>query len=205
MSEAIVTLPNFINGNFISSVAKATVDIINPANGLVIAKTPLSTKEEFNAAVEAGKLAFESWSTITIKQRASIMFKFHSLVDQHANELAAIIVRENGKNFAEALADVAKGNETVDWATGLPQSASGRILEVSKGITCQELRVPLGVVAAIVPFNFPGTAIIIITLTRTFHIHGCLFVFDSHGTYVDDSYCLDDWQLCNIEAVGESS
>ena len=78
------------------------------------------------------------------------MFKFHSLVDEHSKELAQLIVTENGKNFVEALADVAKGNETAEWATSLPQLATGRILEVSKGITCQEKRAPLGVVAAIV-------------------------------------------------------
>lgn len=101
------------------------------------------------------KGAFKGWSEITIKQRAAIMFKFHELVDQHSEELAELIVRENGKNMAEALADVAKGNETVEWASSLPQLAAGRSLEVSKGITCTESRIPLGVVGAVVPFNFP--------------------------------------------------
>jgi hypothetical protein len=84
------------------------------------------------------------------------MFKFHHLMEVHADELAKLIVLENGKNMAEALAYLAKGNETVEWACSLPQLSCGKTLEVSKGITCQESRVPLGVVAAIVPFNFPA-------------------------------------------------
>jgi acyl-CoA reductase-like NAD-dependent aldehyde dehydrogenase len=83
------------------------------------------------------------------------MLKFHALVNKHANELAELIVAENGKNITEALADVAKGNETVEWACSLPQLAPGKLLEVSRGIQCCEYRDALGVVACIVPFNFP--------------------------------------------------
>jgi malonate-semialdehyde dehydrogenase (acetylating)/methylmalonate-semialdehyde dehydrogenase len=149
-------LNNFINGKFIASRATTSVDVVSPANGTVLAKVPLSTIADLNEAVEVGKRAFEGWSALTMKQRASIMFKFHSLVDKHSVELADIIVKENGKNHVEALADVAKGNETAEWSTSLPQLALGKTLEVSKGITCQETRQPLGVVAAIVPFNFPA-------------------------------------------------
>lgn len=83
------------------------------------------------------------------------MFRLHELIERHSEEFAEIIVRENGKNWVEARADVAKGNETVEWACSLPQLACGRTLEVSKGITCSEVRTPVGVVACIVPFNFP--------------------------------------------------
>ena len=83
------------------------------------------------------------------------MLKFHALIREHAKELAEIIVKENGKNITEALADVAKGNETVEWACSLPQLAQGNILRVSGQVTCEDRRDPLGVVASIVPFNFP--------------------------------------------------
>lgn len=152
----MATLKNFIDGKFVDSRATNTVNVVSPASGEVLAKVPLSTIEDLNEAVAVGKKAFEGWSALTLKQRAAIMFKFHSLVDKHSQELAEIIVKENGKNIVEALADVAKGNETAEWATSLPQLALGRTLEVSKGITCQELRQPLGVVGAIVPFNFPA-------------------------------------------------
>jgi methylmalonic acid semialdehyde dehydrogenase len=91
----------------------------------------------------------------TIKQRTSIMMKFYSLIVQHSEELSELIVAENGKNYTEAMADIAKGNETVEWACGMSQIFAGRILEVSRGIECREVRAPLGVVAAIAPFNFP--------------------------------------------------
>lgn len=147
-------LPNFINGKFVH-VNRETVPCVNPATGETIAQVPLSTAADLNDAVEHGLTAFEQWSNMTIKQRTMIMFKFHSLVNEHAEELAQIIVKENGKNLTEAMADVAKGNETTDWATGLTHVSAGRKLEVSRGINCEEQRRPLGVVAAIVPFNFP--------------------------------------------------
>ena len=123
--------------------------------GQEIAQVPCSGEDDVNRAVSAGLDAYETWSTTTIKQRATIMLKFYSLVVQHSDELAKLIVAENGKNYTEAMADVAKGNETVEWACGMPQIFAGRILEVSRGIECREVRVPVGLVAAIVPFNFP--------------------------------------------------
>ena len=92
---------------------------------------------------------------MTVKSRASIMLKFHSLIRQNATELANLIVLENGKNITEALADVAKGNETVEYACSLPQLMQGKVDRVSSQVTCQDRRDPLGVVVSIVPFNFP--------------------------------------------------
>jgi malonate-semialdehyde dehydrogenase (acetylating) / methylmalonate-semialdehyde dehydrogenase len=149
-------LDNFIDGRFITPEGVSYLPVVSPSDETIIAQVPLSNSTHVEQAVAAAKNAFPEWSGLTIKQRAAIMFKFHHLLDIHAQELAETIVRENGKNITEALADVAKGNETVEWAASLPQLANGRILEVSKGITCQEFRQPLGVVAAIVPFNFPG-------------------------------------------------
>ncbi len=92
---------------------------------------------------------------MTVKARAAIMLKLHGLIDQHADELANLIVLENGKNKAEALAEVAKANETVEWACSMPQIAQGKTLPVSRGVICSDAREPIGVVACIVPFNFP--------------------------------------------------
>ena len=133
----MATLKNFINGALVDSRATSTVPVISPSDGSTIAQVPLSTAEDVNVAVHAGKEAFASWSTLTIKQRAGIMLKFHALVNQHAEELAQIIVKENGKNITEAMADVAKGNETVEWACSMPQMFQGKILEVSRGIECR--------------------------------------------------------------------
>ena len=107
----MTTLKNFINGEFVESVSSGIgfVGVDNPATGEEIAKVPLSTAADVAKAVEIAQAAFPAWSGLTIKQRAAIMFKFHSLVDQHSAELAELIKQENGKNIVEALADVAKG------------------------------------------------------------------------------------------------
>jgi malonate-semialdehyde dehydrogenase (acetylating) / methylmalonate-semialdehyde dehydrogenase len=151
----MTTLQNFIGGQFVPSSGTVVIDVTDPATGAVVSRCPMSTAADVEAAVRCGSEAFESWKATTIKQRTAIMLKFHALVNKHANELAELIVKENGKNITEALADVAKGNETVEWACSLPQLAPGKTLEVSKGIQCCEIRDPLGVVACIVPFNFP--------------------------------------------------
>ena len=153
---AVKELKNFVNGKFVDVKGRPMLGVENPATGELIAQQPISTKEDVDEAVRFAKDAFSTWSSMTIKSRAAIMFKFHSLVEEHSKELAQEIVKENGKNFVEALADVAKGNETAEWATSLPQMANGRVLEVSRGIQCMEKREALGVVAAIVPFNFPA-------------------------------------------------
>ncbi|KAJ3415352.1 hypothetical protein HDV05_005089 [Chytridiales sp. JEL 0842] len=131
------------------------IPVTTPATGEVIAYAPKSKKEDVDAAVASAKKAFESWSNRTVKDRAQIMIRFHQLVVKHQEELADLIVLEHGKNRAEALADIAKGNETVEYAISLPQLIQGRTLEVSRGVTCQDNRRPLGVVTSIVPFNFP--------------------------------------------------
>ena len=90
-----------------------------------------------------------------MKTRVGVLFKFRELVLANQDELAKLIVLEHGKNYAEAVAEISKGLETVEWACSMPQLAQGHIMEVSRGITCRDVREPLGVVACIVPFNFP--------------------------------------------------
>ena len=152
----VTTADNFINGAIVPPSTNDYMNVYNPADGSVIGKVALSSKTDVETAVQAAQAAFGSWSNLTIKTRAAVMMQFHALVQQHAQELAQIIVQENGKNITEALADVAKGNETVEYACSLPQLAQGRRLQVSSGnVVCRDDRRPLGVVASIVPFNFP--------------------------------------------------
>ena len=129
--------------------------VYSPSTSQPIASVALSTTADVEAAIKSSQMALPSWSSMTIKARAAIMLKFHSLVQQNAKELASLIVLENGKNVNEALADVAKGNETVEYAGSLPQLAQGKILQVSSQVSCEDKRTPLGIVACIVPFNFP--------------------------------------------------
>ena len=154
--DPVLVIDNFIAGKFVPSSTGKYIAVQDPSNGHEIAQVAVSNSSDVDTAVAAAKGAFPKWSSLTMKARAAIMLQFHTLIRQHAQELAQLIVQENGKNITEALADVAKGNETVEWACSLPQLAQGRILQVSSGgVTCMDRRDPLGVVASILPFNFP--------------------------------------------------
>lgn len=146
---------NYIGGEFVPPSTGDYLPVYNPADSSEVGRVAISNKEDVEKAVAAAKEAFPSWAAMTIKARAAVMLKFHGLVRDNAQELAEIIVKENGKNITEALADVAKGNETVEYACSLPQLAQGNTLKVSSQVSCQDRRDALGVVASIVPFNFP--------------------------------------------------
>jgi malonate-semialdehyde dehydrogenase (acetylating)/methylmalonate-semialdehyde dehydrogenase len=156
--ETDTTIPkinNYIDGVKQSVTSASYIPVESPATSKVIAHVYKSTKEDVDQIVLSSKKAFESWSKLTMKSRVAILMKFNFLVKEHAQELAELIVQENGKNIIEALADVAKGNETVEYACSLPQLAQGKALQVSSQVSCADHRVPLGIVASIVPFNFP--------------------------------------------------
>jgi len=146
---------NLIAGAVCPSKSGEYMPVTSPSTGEEIGKVALSGPADVDEAVKAAQIAYPKWSGLTMKARAAIMFKFHHLLGEHAEELAELIVLENGKNKTEALADVAKGNETVEWACGMPQLALGNVMEVSRGITCHDFRDSIGVVGCIVPFNFP--------------------------------------------------
>lgn len=151
----LVTANNYINGEFVKPTTNEYLPVTSPVTSAKIGNVALSNQADVDAAVAAASAAFPKWSSLTSKSRAAIMLKFHSLVNEHAQELAELIVKENGKNLKEALADVAKGNETVEYACSLPQLIQGKTLRVSSEVMCQDRRDPLGVIASIVPFNFP--------------------------------------------------
>jgi len=148
-------IENYINGEQVKPKEGRYLDVTTPWTGDVIARVALSSKLDIDLAVTHAQAAFPFWSALTFKARAQIMFRLHALIEQHRDELAELIVKEHGKTKQEALASIDKGNETVEFSTSMPQVVSGKIQEVSRGITCQERRDPLGVVVSIVPFNFP--------------------------------------------------
>ncbi|GAB9473983.1 Methylmalonate-semialdehyde dehydrogenase [Globisporangium polare] len=152
---SIQVVNNLIDGEFVAPLGSEYVNVVSPVTGDVIASCAVSSAKDVDVAVQKGQEAFKEWSKLTVKTRAAVMLKFHALMSEHADELADIVVKENGKNKMEALASVLKGNETVEYACSLPQLVQGRTLQVSRGITCHETRDPLGVVACVVPFNFP--------------------------------------------------
>lgn len=151
----VTTVENYINGSFHPPSTGEFMEVINPADDSVIGKVALSNANDVAKAVDAAGQGLAGWQSTTVKARAAIMLRFHALIRENARELAELIVAENGKNITEALADVAKGNETVEYACSLPQLAQGRSLKVSGQVYCEDRREPLGVIASIVPFNFP--------------------------------------------------
>lgn len=156
-AKTVTTIDNYFGGKHVPPSNNQYIDVINPATGDTLASVASSPPQDVAAAVDSAHKAFQTWSKQTIKARAACMLKLHSLIRQHTDELAQLIVAENGKNYTEAVADVAKANETVEYACSLPQLAAGRILPVSAEhtVVCHDKRVPLGVVVSIVPFNFP--------------------------------------------------
>ncbi|HRI22119.1 MAG TPA: CoA-acylating methylmalonate-semialdehyde dehydrogenase [Panacibacter sp.] len=147
---------NFINGQFINSASAQSIDVVSPVNGALLSTVPLSPASDLDEAVKAAKNAFKIWGTTPIKERVQVFFRYKYLLEKNLNELAALISEENGKTIDEAIAEVEKSIELTEFACSLPQLITGELLEVSRGIECRTQHVPLGVVASIVPFNFPA-------------------------------------------------
>ncbi len=147
---------NFINGQFEEAGTKKAMDIVSPLDGTLLSTVPLSDKSDLDKAVMAAKKAFLTWSKTPIKERVQVFFRYKTLLEKNLKELAELVQEENGKTYGEAVAEVEKSIELTEFATSLPQLVTGEILEVSRGVECRTEHVPLGVVASIVPFNFPS-------------------------------------------------
>jgi len=150
-------LSNYINGQWLESAASDWLDVLNPATGETLARVPLSGAAEVDAAVEAAATAFPEWRRTPAEDRIQPLFKLKQLLEEHIDEIARLITQENGKTFSEAKAEMRRAIENVEVACGIPTMMQGYNLEdVARGIDEMMIRQPLGVVAAIVPFNFPG-------------------------------------------------
>lgn len=147
---------NFVNGNFFAASNGKTLDVISPLDGTHLSTVPLSSSTDLNNAVSAAKAAFIKWSKTPIKERVQVFFRYKYLLEKNVDELAALISEENGKTIGESVAEVEKCIELTEFACSLPQLVTGELLEVSKGIECRTERIPIGLVASIVPFNFPA-------------------------------------------------
>jgi len=149
------TLSNFVGGQR-RAVDGATMPVHAPATGNIIAHVPMSGATDVDLAVRAARAALPAWSATPIKERVQVFFRYRTLVEKHLDELSALIVEEHGKVMSEARAEWLKAIELTEFACSLPQLATGEILEVSHGVECRSERTPVGVVASIVPFNFPS-------------------------------------------------
>jgi malonate-semialdehyde dehydrogenase (acetylating)/methylmalonate-semialdehyde dehydrogenase len=152
-----VDIQNYVNAAWRKSSATEFVNVINPASGEVIARTPISTKADVDAAVQSALAAFPAWRRTPAGERIQYLFKLKFLLEDHIDELAKLITLENGKTFAEAKAELRRGIENVEVACGIPMMMQGYNLEdITPGVDETLIRQPLGVVAAITPFNFPA-------------------------------------------------
>src|SRR6476661_6229536 len=145
MTVATATLtkvPNYVNGQWVDSKATEWLDVTNPATGEVIAQTPLSSAAEVAAASDAAAAAFPEWRRTPAEDRIQPLFKLKHILEEQVEDLARILTTENGKTFTEAKAELRRAIENLE--------------DVARGIDEMMIRQPLGVVAAIVPFNFPG-------------------------------------------------
>src|SRR5258707_2190020 len=152
-----IKLTNFVNGQWTDSSAREWRDVINPATGEVLAQVPLAEAAEVNEAVGAAAAAFPEWRRTPPEDRIQPLFKLKMLLEEHLDDCGRIITQENGKTFAEAKAEMRRAIENVEVACGIPMMMQGYNLEdVARGIDETMIRQPLGVVAAITAFNFPG-------------------------------------------------
>ena len=148
---------NFIGGEWRRSNSSESVDVFNPATAEVLATVPLANSDDVDSAVKAASAAFLPWRRTPPQERIQYLFKFKRLLEQHGDEIARITTQENGKTFAEARAELQRGIENVEVACGIPTLMQGYNLEdVAGGIDEIMIRQPLGVTAAITPFNFPA-------------------------------------------------
>ena len=148
---------NFISGQWSDGNSAETYSVFNPATAETLADIQLAEAADVNKAVEAASAAFPDWRRTPPQTRIQYLFKFKQLLEEHAEEIARSITEENGKTLAEARAELQRGIENVEVACGIPTLMQGYNLEdVAAGIDEVMIRQPLGVTAAITPFNFPA-------------------------------------------------
>src|SRR5215210_8047408 len=150
-------LDNYVGGSWTPSGSPEQLDVTNPANGDVLARVPLSSAADLDAAVQAAREALPAWRDVAVIERARRLFALREGLDARREELARSVTTEMGKTIVDARAEVARMIEMVEAACAIPTTMQGRVLEdVSRGIDAETIRQPVGVCAAIVPFNFPA-------------------------------------------------
>lgn len=157
MSQSVPNVKLLIGGEFVESKTTEWRDIVNPATQEVLARVPLATADEVNAAVAAAKEAFKTWKKTPIGARARIFLKYQQLIRENMKELAAILTAEQGKTLADAEGDIFRGLEVVEHAANIGTLQMGEYAEnVAGGVDTYTVQQPLGVCAGITPFNFPA-------------------------------------------------
>jgi malonate-semialdehyde dehydrogenase (acetylating) / methylmalonate-semialdehyde dehydrogenase len=150
-------LDNYVGGRWRTSSTDELLDVTNPATGEVLARVPLSTPAELDAAVAAAREALPAWRAVAVPERARRLFVLREKLEARREELARLVTAEMGKTLPDARAEVGRMIEMVETACAVPTTMQGRIIEdVARNVDCETVRQPVGVCAAIVPFNFPA-------------------------------------------------
>jgi malonate-semialdehyde dehydrogenase (acetylating)/methylmalonate-semialdehyde dehydrogenase len=150
-------ISHFIAGKLVPGESDRYGPVFNPATGEQTHEVDLASVEEVDLAVEAAADAFPAWRATSLSRRAEIMFRIRSLLDEHRTDIAAVITSQHGKVLSDAMGEVARGFENVEFACGIPNLLKGGFSEqASSGVDVYSIRQPLGVVTGITPFNFPA-------------------------------------------------
>jgi malonate-semialdehyde dehydrogenase (acetylating)/methylmalonate-semialdehyde dehydrogenase len=156
-AEKLPLVTHWIDGASYESRGGRSADVYDPALGVVTKHVALASAADISAAIASAKAAFPAWRDATLAKRQSVLFKFRELLDARKGELAEVITSEHGKVVSDALGEISRGQEVVEFACGLAHQLKGEFSEqVSTGIDVYSMRQPLGVVAIISPFNFPA-------------------------------------------------
>ncbi|MGN8197547.1 CoA-acylating methylmalonate-semialdehyde dehydrogenase [Salinisphaera sp. RV14] len=157
MSSTASNYGHWIDGRLVTADSGRTLPVHNPASGAQLGDLPLADQSQVEVAIAAAEAALPGWAATTPVRRARVLFRFKQLLDEHIDELAALITREHGKVFSDAKGEVVRGMEVVEYACGAPELLKGEhSLNVGTGVDSFSLRQPVGVVAGITPFNFPA-------------------------------------------------
>ncbi len=151
------TVSHWIGGKVVASSSGRTCTVWNPATGEAQAKVDFADAADVDLAVDCARRAFAEWRATSLSRRSEIMFRFRELLDAHRHQIAEFLTLEHGKTLPDALGEVARGLENIEFACGIPHLLKGGFSEqASRGIDVYQIRQPLGVVAGITPFNFPA-------------------------------------------------
>lgn len=154
---AVTPINHWIGGTAVAGSSGRTGPVYNPATGRQTGAVDFASVEEVGEAVATAKAAFPAWRATSLSKRADIMFRIRPLFDQHREDIARILTAEHGKVLSDAMGEVARGLEVVEFACGIPQLLKGEYSEqASTGIDVYSIRQPVGVVGGITPFNFPA-------------------------------------------------
>ena len=156
-SPALEAVPHWIGGRRVAGTSGRQGPVYNPATGAVARHVDFASVQDVDAAVAAARAAFPGWRATSLSKRTDVMFRIRNLVEAHRKDIAALLTAEHGKVPSDALGEVARGIENLEFACGVPNLLKGGFSEqVSTGIDVYQIRQPLGVVAGITPFNFPA-------------------------------------------------